>query len=143
MISKAEINDGGEPSSSSNQDDVKQISEFFQSNAIAIEKWLKESAPDEVISQISGVISKRKPCEREHRSSVTSELYQQWLSSTSSSSPSNKVKHTQNVLIFFQTILSINRIKYRVGTKFASILTSLHLTQHYFSLSTQIYVSNF
>lgn len=83
MLSNGEMKESG---------DSSQISEFFKSNANAIQKWLKESAPDEVISQISGCISKRQPCEREHRSSVTSELYQQWLSSTSSSSPSNKVQ---------------------------------------------------
>lgn len=76
--------------SPSSQDDVKRISEFFETNASAIEKWLRDVAPEQVIAQISNVVSKRKPsCEREHRSSVTSELYQQWLSS--STSPTKKV----------------------------------------------------
>ena len=64
----------------SSQDDMQKVSEFFESNANIIERWLKEKAPDEVITQISSVLAKHKIVEKEHRSSVTSELYQQWLS---------------------------------------------------------------
>lgn len=64
------------------QDDLQKVSDFFEANAGAIERWLKEKAPDEVINQINAVISKHSVCEKEHRSSVTSELYQQWLSSS-------------------------------------------------------------
>lgn len=63
-------------------DELGKVSEFFEANAGAIERWLKEKAPDEVINQINSIASKRTVCEREHRSSVTSELYQQWLSSS-------------------------------------------------------------
>lgn len=63
-------------------DDLQKVSDFFEANANAIERWLKEKAPDEVINQINAVISKHLVCEKEHRSSVTSELYQQWLSSS-------------------------------------------------------------
>lgn len=66
----------------SSQDEMKKVSDFFETNASAIEKWLKEKAPDEVINQINAVVSKHTICEKEHRSSVTSELYQQWLSSS-------------------------------------------------------------
>lgn len=66
----------------SSQDELKKVSDFFEANASAIERWLKEKAPDEVINQINAVVSKHTVCEREHRSSVTSELYQQWLSSS-------------------------------------------------------------
>lgn len=64
-------------------DDLQRVSEFFESNAGAIERWLKEKAPAEVINQINSIVSKHTACEKEHRSSVTSELYQQWLSSSS------------------------------------------------------------
>ena len=64
------------------QDELKKVSDFFEANASAIERWLKEKAPDEVINQINAVVSKHTLCEKEHRSSVTSELYQQWLSSS-------------------------------------------------------------
>lgn len=64
----------------SNQDDLQKVSEFFETNSNIIERWLKEKAPDEVVNQISSVISKHRVSEKEHRSSVTSELYQQWLS---------------------------------------------------------------
>lgn len=64
------------------QDELKKVSDFFEANASAIERWLREKAPDEVINQINAVISKHTICEKEHRSSVTSELYQQWLSSS-------------------------------------------------------------
>lgn len=64
-------------------DDLQRVSDFFESNAGAIERWLKEKAPAEVINQINSIVSKHMVCEKEHRSSVTSELYQQWLSSSS------------------------------------------------------------
>jgi mevalonate pyrophosphate decarboxylase len=66
-----------EPSS---HDDLQKVSEFFETNASIIERWLKEKAPDEVVNQISSILSKHRITEKEHRSSVTSELYQQWLS---------------------------------------------------------------
>lgn len=62
------------------QDDLQKVSEFFETNASIIERWLKEKAPDEVVNQISLTLSKHRINEKEHRSSVTSELYQQWLS---------------------------------------------------------------
>lgn len=61
-------------------EDLQKVSEFFEANASIIERWLKEKASDEVIIQINAIVSKHRLCEREHRSSVTSELYQQWLS---------------------------------------------------------------
>jgi hypothetical protein len=64
------------------QDDLQKVSEFFEANAGSIEKWLKEKAPAEVLNQINSIVSKHSVCEKEHRSSVTSELYQQWLSSS-------------------------------------------------------------
>lgn len=64
----------------SGQDDLQKVSEFFEANTGVIERWLKEKAPDEVVNQISLILSKHRITEKEHRSSVTSELYQQWLS---------------------------------------------------------------
>lgn len=66
-----------------NQNELKKVSDFFEANSSAIERWLKEKAPDEVINQINLIVSKHSVCEKEHRSSVTSELYHQWLSSSS------------------------------------------------------------
>jgi hypothetical protein len=71
-------------------DDFQKVSDFFEANVGAIERWLKEKAPDEVINQIGSIISKHKVIEKEHRSSVTSELYQQWLSSSAAPSKVNK-----------------------------------------------------
>lgn len=62
------------------QDDLQKVSDFFEANSNVIERWLKEKAPDEVINQINSIVSKHRVTEKEHRSSVTSELYQQWLS---------------------------------------------------------------
>ncbi|CRK92094.1 CLUMA_CG005663, isoform A [Clunio marinus] len=83
------------------QDDLQKVSEFFEANASTIERWLKEKAPDEVINQINSIVSKHRVCEKEHRSSVTSELYQQWLSSSATplklSSPSYKADTRKNL----------------------------------------------
>lgn len=61
-------------------EDLQKVSDFFEANSSVIERWLKEKAPDVVINQINLIVSKHRVCEKEHRSSVTSELYQQWLS---------------------------------------------------------------
>lgn len=63
-------------------DELQNVSDFFEANASVIERWLKEKAPDEVVNKINAIASKRTTKEKEHRSSVTSELYQQWLSSS-------------------------------------------------------------
>lgn len=63
-------------------DELQNVSDFFEANASVIERWLKEKAPDEVVNKINSIASKRTTREKEHRSSVTSELYQQWLSSS-------------------------------------------------------------
>lgn len=63
-------------------DELQNVSDFFEANASVIERWLKEKAPDEVVNKINSIASKRTTKEKEHRSSVTSELYQQWLSSS-------------------------------------------------------------
>lgn len=68
---------------SSSVDELQKVNDFFEANASAIERWLKEKASDEVINRLN-FITKNKNENREqvHRSSVTSELYQQWLSSS-------------------------------------------------------------
>lgn len=63
-------------------DELQSVSDFFEANASVIERWLKEKAPDEVVNKINSIACKRATKEKEHRSSVTSELYQQWLSSS-------------------------------------------------------------
>ena len=67
----------------SSVDELQKVNDFFEANASAIERWLKEKASDDVINRLNS-ITKNKPENREqlHRSSVTSELYQQWLSSS-------------------------------------------------------------
>lgn len=66
----------------SQQEELQKVENFFEANAGAIEKWLREKAPDEVVNKINSIVTKHTSCEKEHRSSVTSELYQQWLSSS-------------------------------------------------------------
>jgi hypothetical protein len=65
-------------------DELQKVSDFFESNACAIEKWLKEKASDEVITRLHAITkNKERTIDKEqHRSSITSELYQQWLSSS-------------------------------------------------------------
>jgi hypothetical protein len=75
-------NEKSNPEKEQGQDELQKVSDFFEANAHAIERWLKEKAPDEVINQINAVVTKHRVIEKEHRSSVTSELYQQWLSSS-------------------------------------------------------------
>lgn len=81
------------------KEELKNVSDFFEANASAIERWLKEKAPDEVINQINAIVSKHTVCEKEHRSSVTSELYQQWLSSSNT-----PLKVSKNLINFCHQI---------------------------------------
>lgn len=75
-------------------EEFKEISEFFESHSFdKIEKWLLEHAPLEVLSKISSITSIGK-C-TPHRSSVTSELFQQWLT-TSPSKVSNNNSEIEN-----------------------------------------------
>jgi hypothetical protein len=67
------------------QDDLQRVNEFFEANSGAIERWLREKASDEVIRKLNNIIKSKEQvvaADKEHRSSVTSELYQQWLSSS-------------------------------------------------------------
>lgn len=65
-------------------DELQKVNDFFEANSGAIERWLREKASDEVINRLHSITkSKERVIDREqHRSSVTSELYQQWLSSS-------------------------------------------------------------
>lgn len=82
LISKMTSNLNGINEKSDPEDELQNVSDFFEANATFIERWLKEKAPDEVVNKINSIASKRTSKEKEHRSSVTSELYQQWLSSS-------------------------------------------------------------
>lgn len=70
----------------SSLDELQKVNEFFEANASAIERWLKEKASDDVINRLHAITkNKERMIDRDHhqhRSSVTSELYQQWLSSS-------------------------------------------------------------
>ena len=68
----------------SSLDELQKVNDFFEANSGAIERWLREKASDEVINRLHSITkSKERVIDREqYRSSVTSELYQQWLSSS-------------------------------------------------------------
>lgn len=79
---------------SNTSDELQKVNDFFEANASAIERWLKEKASDEVINRLNSITrSKNENKEHTHRSSVTSELYQQWLSS------SMKVSEVKNFIV--------------------------------------------
>ena len=69
---------------SNSLDELQKVNDFFEANSGAIERWLREKASDDVLNRLHSITrSKERVIDREqHRSSVTSELYQQWLSSS-------------------------------------------------------------
>ena len=71
-------------STTNSLDELQKVNDFFEANSGAIERWLREKASDEVINRLHSITkSKERVIDREqHRSSVTSELYLQWLSSS-------------------------------------------------------------
>lgn len=83
MVQMSNADNGQTSMTSSTPDELQKVNDFFEANASAIEKWLKEKASDEVINRLNSITrSKNENKEQVHRSSVTSELYQQWLSSS-------------------------------------------------------------
>jgi hypothetical protein len=75
-------------------DELQKVNDFFEANSSAIERWLKEKASDEVINRLHSITRNKDKAAEQHRSSVTSELYQQWLSS------SMKVRSWKNKIIY-------------------------------------------
>lgn len=101
-------------SNSCTQEDLDEISKFFENKQNAIERWLKEKAPTDVITRIHEITSdtsqnslnanNRSSYRSPHRASVTSDLFQQWLTSAS------PVKVRSNLIKFysFPSVSSIN-----------------------------------
>ncbi|XP_041449504.1 cGMP-specific 3',5'-cyclic phosphodiesterase isoform X2 [Drosophila obscura] len=67
------------PGMSSAQQDVDEVARLFEEKPEAFEKWLTERAPPEALSRLQEFIESRKPLKRP---SVTSDLFQQWMSSS-------------------------------------------------------------
>ncbi|KAJ6637639.1 cGMP-specific 3',5'-cyclic phosphodiesterase [Pseudolycoriella hygida] len=63
------------------------IGKLFEQRSVAIEKWLREKAPPEVIAKIHSITENNKAYKSLKRPSVTSELFQQWLASSPMSKP--------------------------------------------------------
>jgi intergrase/recombinase len=83
VVQMSNADNGQTTVTSSTSDELQKVNDFFEANASAIERWLKEKASDEVINRLNSITrSKNENREHAHRSSVTSELYQQWLSSS-------------------------------------------------------------
>ncbi|EDW24493.1 GL24177 [Drosophila persimilis] len=70
---------GMSSSSSSAQQDVDEVARLFEEKPEAFEKWLTERAPPEALSRLQEFIESRKPLKRP---SVTSDLFQQWMSAS-------------------------------------------------------------
>lgn len=97
---------------SGNQDELQKVSDFFEANAGAIERWLREKAPDDVINKINSIAARQ--CEKEHRSSVTSELYQQWLSSSNTPLKVSTKTHSHTKKAFWISNFSLLAAKIRI-----------------------------
>ena len=74
------------------QEELDEISSFFDSHSSAIERWFKERAPPEVVAKLQSITTdlagaststnRSSPMINYSRASVTSDLFQQWLSSS-------------------------------------------------------------
>jgi len=95
---KCLADDDNSSGSTSTSDELQKISEFFELNVGPIEKWLNEKASSEVIERIHAITTKQKEKLKDHRPSVTSELYQQWLSS--STAPTKVSFWNENLMSF-------------------------------------------
>ena len=61
--------------------DVDEVARLFEEKPEAFEKWLMERAPPEALARLHEFIESRKQPPK--RASVTSDLFQQWMSSSS------------------------------------------------------------
>ena len=68
-------------------DELNEVSEFFNTHSKAIEQWLKEHAPLDTVKKIQELVAPNEVIVKneQHRPSVTTELFNQWLSSSSNS----------------------------------------------------------
>lgn len=66
-----------------NDDDFDEIGRLFESKSKAIERWLREKAPQDVLSRVHAASDyARQPRSPKRTSSVTSDLFQMWLASS-------------------------------------------------------------
>lgn len=61
--------------------DVDEVSKLFEEKPEAFERWLTERAPSEALNRLHLYIESRK---NPKRASVTSDLFQQWMSTSPS-----------------------------------------------------------
>ncbi|XP_055525606.1 cGMP-specific 3',5'-cyclic phosphodiesterase isoform X2 [Wyeomyia smithii] len=65
------------------QEELDAISVFFDEHSAAIERWFRERASADVLAKLQSITSDLAKSPRSpHRASVTSDLFQQWLSSS-------------------------------------------------------------
>ena len=86
-INPNDINDtpADAPPSTNNDDsddDLRSISRIFETKALAIEKWLRERAPPDVVTRIHTITDDVKSNFNPKRASVTSDLFHQWIASS-------------------------------------------------------------
>lgn len=63
--------------------ELNEVSEFFSAHSKAIEQWLKTKAPEETVRKIQNVVAPTNS-DSKHEERQPSELFNQWLSSSSS-----------------------------------------------------------
>lgn len=64
---------------SEDNDELNEVSEFFNTHSNAIEQWLKTKAPEETVKKIQNVVAAKYDELR------PSDLFNEWLSSSSTS----------------------------------------------------------
>lgn len=68
---------------SCNDDDLDEIGKLFETKSKLIERWLREKAPQDVLTKVHAATdNSRMPKSPKRTSSVTSDLFQLWLASS-------------------------------------------------------------
>lgn len=75
--------------------EYEEIGKFFETKTIQIEKWLREHASYDVLAKIHNAIEHAKVQKRQdlRASSITSDLFQQWIAS----SPNQVCTHSTQI----------------------------------------------
>lgn len=75
-VNVSKTNENPDSTSISEDDkELDEITEFIESRPLVIERWLQERASVSMIERIKQLVIRNS----EHRSSITSDMFQQWL----------------------------------------------------------------
>lgn len=98
-INVSNSNDKSDMKDLTNTDkDLDEITEFIESRPLAIERWLQERASTPMVERIKQ-LTIRSSENVTHRNSMTSEMFQQWLSTSACKVNCIKLRQSHMIIL--------------------------------------------